>query len=242
MTVAAELDDEVARRGGRGGRGGRPDAGCPAGPQAHPPPARLAAARPGLLPDQPDHRAGQPRCATGPGRDRRRDDGGSARSAPTACFDWAYEGPPTCVHGGVIAEVFDEVLGAANIVAGVRAMTGTLTVRYRKPTPLNTACGRGPVRAPGGAQDHGLGRHLPRGRADRRGRRALHRGRPAPVPGHRRVATSTAPTRPCSRRSGPRPRGRAQRPTCSRSEGRARRRGPDPGRRELPQIFWRPSQ
>ncbi len=56
----------------------------------------------------------------------------------TANFSFAYEGPPTCVHGGVIAEVLDEVLGAANIVAGVGAMTGTLTVRYRRPTPLNT--------------------------------------------------------------------------------------------------------
>jgi acyl-coenzyme A thioesterase PaaI-like protein len=54
-----------------------------------------------------------------------------------ANFGFAYEGPPTCVHGGVIAELLDEVLGAANIVAGHPAMTGTLTVRYRKPTPLN---------------------------------------------------------------------------------------------------------
>ncbi len=55
----------------------------------------------------------------------------------TANFSFAYEGPPTCVHGGVIAELLDEALGAANIVAGVGAMTGTLTVRYHKPTPLN---------------------------------------------------------------------------------------------------------
>ena len=55
-----------------------------------------------------------------------------------ANFGFAYEGPPTCVHGGVIAELFDEVLGAANIVAEHPAMTGTLTIRYRKPTPLNT--------------------------------------------------------------------------------------------------------
>ena len=55
-----------------------------------------------------------------------------------AWFDWAYEGPPTCVHGGVIAETFDEVLGAANIAAGNPGMTGSLTVRYRKPTPLRT--------------------------------------------------------------------------------------------------------
>lgn len=56
----------------------------------------------------------------------------------TAYFDYQYEGPPTCVHGGVIAMVFDELLGAANIAAGCPAMTGTLTVRYRRPTPLRT--------------------------------------------------------------------------------------------------------
>ena len=56
----------------------------------------------------------------------------------SALFDYQYEGPPTCVHGGVIALVFDELLGAANIAAGCPGMTGTLTVRYRKPTPLHT--------------------------------------------------------------------------------------------------------
>jgi acyl-coenzyme A thioesterase PaaI-like protein len=48
----------------------------------------------------------------------------------------AYEGPPGCVHGGVIAGMFDEVLGVANIAAGAGAMTGTLTIVYRSPTPL----------------------------------------------------------------------------------------------------------
>ena len=56
----------------------------------------------------------------------------------SAYFDYQYEGPPTCVHGGVIALVFDELLGAANIAAGSPGMTGTLTVRYRRPTPLRT--------------------------------------------------------------------------------------------------------
>jgi acyl-coenzyme A thioesterase PaaI-like protein len=51
-------------------------------------------------------------------------------------FGFQFEGPPTCVHGGVIAELFDELLGMSNIVSGQGAMTGTLTVRYRKPTPL----------------------------------------------------------------------------------------------------------
>ena len=53
-------------------------------------------------------------------------------------FDYQYEGPPTCVHGGVIAELFDELMGAANVIAEKPSMTGTLTVRYRKPTPLLT--------------------------------------------------------------------------------------------------------
>ena len=53
-------------------------------------------------------------------------------------FGYQYEGPPTCVHGGVIAELFDELMGAANVIADKPAMTGTLTVRYRKPTPLLT--------------------------------------------------------------------------------------------------------
>jgi acyl-coenzyme A thioesterase PaaI-like protein len=56
----------------------------------------------------------------------------------SAWFDYQYEGPPTCVHGGVIAMVFDEMLGAANILSGNPGMTGTLTIRYRKPTPLLT--------------------------------------------------------------------------------------------------------
>ena len=62
-------------------------------------------------------------------------DGGLVGSA---WFDNQYEGPPTCVHGGVLAMVFDEMLGAANIVSGNPGMTGTLTIRYRKPTPLRT--------------------------------------------------------------------------------------------------------
>lgn len=54
----------------------------------------------------------------------------------TVRFGYAYEGPPTCVHGGALAELFDEVLGAALVVAERPGMTGTLTVRYRRPTPL----------------------------------------------------------------------------------------------------------
>ena len=55
----------------------------------------------------------------------------------SAVFGSAYEGPPGCVHGGMIAAAFDEVLGFTQSMAGHPGMTGTLTVRYRKPTPLH---------------------------------------------------------------------------------------------------------
>ena len=47
-----------------------------------------------------------------------------------------YEGPPHGVHGGWIAALFDEALGAAQILAGSRGMTAVLKVRYRRVTPL----------------------------------------------------------------------------------------------------------
>ncbi len=53
-----------------------------------------------------------------------------------ATFTPPFCGPPNHVHGGVVAAVFDELLGTVNVVNGLGAMTGTLTVRYRKPTPL----------------------------------------------------------------------------------------------------------
>ena len=53
-------------------------------------------------------------------------------------FGAAYEGPPGYVHGGMVALAFDEVLGIVNIANGCPGMTGTLTVRYRRPTPLFT--------------------------------------------------------------------------------------------------------
>lgn len=49
----------------------------------------------------------------------------------------AYEGPPGCCHGGYVAAAFDDVLGLAQDLAGQSGMTGTLTIRYRRPTPLH---------------------------------------------------------------------------------------------------------
>ncbi len=48
----------------------------------------------------------------------------------------AYQGPPGCVHGGISALLLDHTLGVANHWAGESGMTGTLTLRYHRPTPL----------------------------------------------------------------------------------------------------------
>ena len=52
-------------------------------------------------------------------------------------YDAAFEGPPGCVHGGHIAAAFDEVLGFVQGMSGTPGFTGTLTIRYRRPTPLH---------------------------------------------------------------------------------------------------------
>lgn len=55
-----------------------------------------------------------------------------------ARFGTAYEGPPGYVHGGCVAAAFDELLGFTQSLTSHPGMTGTLVVRYRKPTPLHT--------------------------------------------------------------------------------------------------------
>ncbi|MFB4306589.1 PaaI family thioesterase [Actinomadura sp. GTD37] len=47
-----------------------------------------------------------------------------------------YQGPPSCVHGGVSALLLDHTLGVANGWAGVSGMTAELTLRYHRTTPL----------------------------------------------------------------------------------------------------------
>jgi acyl-coenzyme A thioesterase PaaI-like protein len=48
----------------------------------------------------------------------------------------AYEGPPGHVHGGVAALILDHVLGEAASSADRPRLTGTITMRYRRITPL----------------------------------------------------------------------------------------------------------
>jgi len=56
----------------------------------------------------------------------------------------AYEGPPGCVHGGVSALLLDHLMGETASARHTRlTVTGTLTLRYERPTPL------GPVRMAG---------------------------------------------------------------------------------------------
>ena len=52
-------------------------------------------------------------------------------------FGPAFEAAPGRVHGGMVAAVFDDILGMA--MARVRApgFTGRLTVHYRAPVPMN---------------------------------------------------------------------------------------------------------
>lgn len=66
------------------------------------------------------------------------DDDGRPTMVAEVTLDKAYAGPPGAVHGGMLAGLFDEVIGAAAGAAapGRVVVTGKLTVRYRTPTPL----------------------------------------------------------------------------------------------------------
>ena len=50
-----------------------------------------------------------------------------------------YEGNVGWVHGAWVAAVWDEVLAIANAPTTHPSVTGTLTIRYRRPTPVGTA-------------------------------------------------------------------------------------------------------
>jgi len=53
-------------------------------------------------------------------------------------FDLRHEGMPGYAHGGWIAAIFDQVLAvAAAALAGRPAMTGTMTIRFVAPTPID---------------------------------------------------------------------------------------------------------
>lgn len=51
-------------------------------------------------------------------------------------LDWAFEGAPGRSHGGIVAAIFDDVLGYLLTVIQEPAFTGELTVRYHAATPI----------------------------------------------------------------------------------------------------------
>lgn len=60
-----------------------------------------------------------------------------AEARGTVNCGYAYEGPPGHIHGGYVAAIFDQFMGMAQIIGKQPGMTGTLKVRYLRPTPLN---------------------------------------------------------------------------------------------------------
>lgn len=63
----------------------------------------------------------------------------SAESASgTVNFPIVYEGPPGLVHGGFLGVFFDSVIQQHNCGQGVAGKTRSLTITFRRPTPLDT--------------------------------------------------------------------------------------------------------
>ena len=56
----------------------------------------------------------------------------------SAELGWSYEGPPGCIHGGWVAALFDQFLGVSQTLTKQPGVTGTLAIKYLKPTPLCT--------------------------------------------------------------------------------------------------------
>lgn len=53
-------------------------------------------------------------------------------------FSLIHEDTPGVAHGGFVAATFDHLLGGAAIKSGRPIVAGTLTIRYLRPTPINT--------------------------------------------------------------------------------------------------------
>src|SRR5215212_6960829 len=64
------------------------------------------------------------------------DDGDGRRIEARVTLGLAYEGPPHGVHGGYVAGLFDDVLGATQRMMEKPGVTGRLTVHYRHITPI----------------------------------------------------------------------------------------------------------
>lgn len=55
----------------------------------------------------------------------------------TMRIDGMFQGPPNRVHGGMVALLFDELMGAVNRATGRRAFTVRLTVNLRAAAPID---------------------------------------------------------------------------------------------------------
>jgi acyl-coenzyme A thioesterase PaaI-like protein len=60
------------------------------------------------------------------------------RAEGTVNFPICYEGPAGYVHGGFLALFFDAAVQHHHCDLGVAGRTASLTMRYRRPTPLRT--------------------------------------------------------------------------------------------------------
>lgn len=61
---------------------------------------------------------------------------GEGRTHCVVTLGAGYEGPPGCVHGGIVAAILDQVLGSVPARLGLPGMTAYLNTTYRRPTPL----------------------------------------------------------------------------------------------------------
>jgi acyl-coenzyme A thioesterase PaaI-like protein len=54
------------------------------------------------------------------------------------CFGAEHQGAPGLVHGGLLATLVDETMGAVVYGGKVTRVTAEMTLRYRRPTPIGT--------------------------------------------------------------------------------------------------------
>jgi acyl-coenzyme A thioesterase PaaI-like protein len=58
------------------------------------------------------------------------------QAVATVTLGPAFEGAPNRSHGGIVAAIFDDVMGYLLSIVQEPAFTGQLTVNYRAPTPM----------------------------------------------------------------------------------------------------------
>lgn len=73
------------------------------------------------------------RCQLGLGREELLPDGSVETTLECSS---AHEGGPGVAHGGWVAATFDEVTGHVTLLSGRLAVTGSLSVSYLKPVPI----------------------------------------------------------------------------------------------------------